>query len=187
MLRRTRTHKVKEDVRGVSRLTARLSRDRRFRESFFSALEHGLEAAQRVRRSVGLLAAARRLAADEALRRELVLARQDLEHARARVEAKRRSRRLRTLGLLAGLASLAAVPQVRTRLSPLLAKAPTSRDDLLQLKDKLPGTTAASAEPQQALEELTKEDLYARAQAADVTGRSDMSKDELIAALRARG
>jgi hypothetical protein len=103
------------------------------------------------------------------------------------VEAKRRSRRLRTLGLLAGLASLTAVPQVRARLSPLLAKAPTSRDDLLQLKDKLPGTTAASAEPAQPLEELTKEDLYARAQAADVTGRSDMSKEELIAALRARG
>jgi DNA end-binding protein Ku len=34
------------------------------------------------------------------------------------------------------------------------------------------------------LEELTKEELYHRAQAADIPGRSEMSKDELIAALR---
>ena len=34
------------------------------------------------------------------------------------------------------------------------------------------------------LEELTKEELYERAQAADIPGRSHMSKDELIAALR---
>jgi hypothetical protein len=34
------------------------------------------------------------------------------------------------------------------------------------------------------LEELTKEELYQRAQAADIPGRSEMSKDELIAALR---
>ena len=36
------------------------------------------------------------------------------------------------------------------------------------------------------LEELTKEELYERAQAADIPGRSHMSKDELIAALRGR-
>lgn len=34
------------------------------------------------------------------------------------------------------------------------------------------------------LEGLTKEDLYKRAQAADIPGRSEMTKDELIAALR---
>lgn len=33
-------------------------------------------------------------------------------------------------------------------------------------------------------EEWTKEDLYARAQELDVYGRSDMTKDELIEALR---
>jgi|SRR5919201_3729978 hypothetical protein len=36
------------------------------------------------------------------------------------------------------------------------------------------------------LEALTKEELYERAQAEDVAGRSEMTKDELIAALRAR-
>jgi hypothetical protein len=35
------------------------------------------------------------------------------------------------------------------------------------------------------LEELTKEELYHRAQAAGIPGRSEMSKDDLIAALRA--
>jgi hypothetical protein len=34
------------------------------------------------------------------------------------------------------------------------------------------------------LEDLTKDELYARAQKADIPGRSDMTKDELIKALR---
>jgi hypothetical protein len=39
---------------------------------------------------------------------------------------------------------------------------------------------------QRSLEELTKEELYERAQAADIEGRSTMSKDELVRALKAR-
>lgn len=35
-------------------------------------------------------------------------------------------------------------------------------------------------------EEWTKDDLYARAQELGIEGRSEMGKDELIAALRAR-
>jgi hypothetical protein len=34
------------------------------------------------------------------------------------------------------------------------------------------------------LDELTKEELYRRAQDADIPGRSEMSKDELVRALR---
>jgi hypothetical protein len=34
------------------------------------------------------------------------------------------------------------------------------------------------------LDELTKDDLYERAQAADIPGRSGMTKDELVRALR---
>ena len=37
-----------------------------------------------------------------------------------------------------------------------------------------------------AYEDWTKDDLYERAQELDVEGRSDMTKDELIAALRDR-
>ena len=36
------------------------------------------------------------------------------------------------------------------------------------------------------LEELTKEELYERARVAEIPGRSDMSKEQLIAALRER-
>ena len=46
--------------------------------------------------------------------------------------------------------------------------------------------TVASLTDRRGLEELTKEELYERARAADIPGRSDMSKDELIAALRQR-
>lgn len=38
--------------------------------------------------------------------------------------------------------------------------------------------------PPQGLDALTKEELYERAQEADIAGRSEMSKDELIEALR---
>jgi DNA end-binding protein Ku len=36
----------------------------------------------------------------------------------------------------------------------------------------------------EALEELTREELYKRAREADIPGRSSMSKEELITALR---
>jgi hypothetical protein len=35
------------------------------------------------------------------------------------------------------------------------------------------------------LEDLTKDELYERAKKADIPGRSDMNKDELVRALRA--
>ena len=44
-------------------------------------------------------------------------------------------------------------------------------------------TPGASARPH-SLDELTKEELYLRAQEADIPGRSEMTKDQLVAALR---
>jgi hypothetical protein len=49
------------------------------------------------------------------------------------------------------------------------------------------GRTRASGRAERSLEELTKEELYERAQAAEIEGRSTMSKDELVRALKARG
>ena len=49
--------------------------------------------------------------------------------------------------------------------------------------DMDPSTKGGKAPP---YEEWTKDDLYARAQDLDVDGRSSMTKDELIAALRDR-
>ena len=49
--------------------------------------------------------------------------------------------------------------------------------------DQHPSEKGGKAPP---YEEWTKDDLYDRAQELDVEGRSDMTKDELIAALRDR-
>ena len=49
--------------------------------------------------------------------------------------------------------------------------------------DQHPSKKGGKAPP---YEEWTKDDLYDRAQELDVEGRSDMTKDELIAALRDR-
>ena len=49
--------------------------------------------------------------------------------------------------------------------------------------DQHPSEKGGKAPP---YEDWTKDDLYDRAQELDVEGRSDMTKDELIAALRDR-
>ena len=49
--------------------------------------------------------------------------------------------------------------------------------------DMSPSEKGGKAPP---YEEWTKDDLYARAQELEVEGRSDMTKDELIKALRAQ-
>ena len=60
-----------------------------------------------------------------------------------------------------------------------------ARDAVGGVAEAARGVTGQASEPP--LEELTKEQLYERARALDIPGRSEMSKDELIAALRARG
>jgi hypothetical protein len=46
------------------------------------------------------------------------------------------------------------------------------------------GRLAALRRPNVDLEDLSRDELYRRAQEADIPGRSDMTKDELIHALR---
>ena len=55
-----------------------------------------------------------------------------------------------------------------------------NRDAVLGMLDQTPLNRVRS----QNLEEMTKDELYERAQKADIQGRSDMTKDELIKALR---
>lgn len=45
-------------------------------------------------------------------------------------------------------------------------------------------TTQGTGNPNTPLDERTKEQLYNRAQELDIEGRSDMTKDELVAAIR---
>jgi hypothetical protein len=187
MFRQSSTPKVTENALSAIALAGQLARDKKFRKRLLSALEHTSEAGRRARRGHGLAGTARQLARDQALQTELRHARRDLQRAYARLNAKskRQGHRLRRLTFLTGLASLAAVPQVRARVSGLVAIASrnTGHPQRLAEADGVAGTEARP----HTLDALTKEELYARAQEAEIPGRSEMSKDELIAALRAKG
>jgi hypothetical protein len=168
------------------------AQDRKFGKRLFGGIEHGKEAWRRARDGHGLAGAARRLATDEAVQAELRSARRDLGQAYERIAGKRRGHgavtSLAKLTSVAGLASLAATPRVRERVSALIATASNKSPSLEEIKDfatdKLPDRNGAHP---RSLENLTKEKLYARAQEADIPGRSEMSKDELIDALRVKG
>jgi hypothetical protein len=73
-----------------------------------------------------------------------------------------------------------AVPWVVAKTGPVLE---AGREKAGRTRTALP-TRRSNQRP---LDELTKEELYERAQAADIEGRSTMSKDELLRALKARG
>ena len=187
MLRRSKTEKLKEHALGASELALQLAQDKKFRKRLLSAVEHGTKAQRRARRpSRGFADAARRLAADQALRAELKDARSDLQQAYTRLDAKRRSHRRRRITVVAGLASLAAVPQVRERVSALTAAAGKNRKNLQEGLASRAKDLGGVDGRMHSLDDLTKEELYARAQEANIPGRSEMSKDELIAALRSR-
>src|SRR4029453_214226 len=119
--------------------------------------------------------------------RELKSARRDLEQAYGRLEEKRRTHKLRHLLILAVLASVAGMPQLRARLAAVFANASKVCQRLPVVRNS--GTRSPSddsrARPRR-LEDLTKEKLYARAQETDIPGRSEMSKEQLVEALRAR-
>jgi hypothetical protein len=80
--------------------------------------------------------------------------------------------------VVAGFFASRAAPWVVSRVKPLVD---AGRSQVQRVASRKPGSAGRS------LEELTKEELYERAQAADIEGRSTMSKDELVRALKARG
>jgi len=182
---RRKKESVKEKALRVSELGLQLAQDKRFRKHLRSATDHGTAVWHQTRRGRGLVKAARRLAADPELQAELRKGRDDLQQASERLNGKKRGRRLRRIASLAGVASLAAVPQVRERVSALIAAASKKRAELQGIASSN-GQDSRKQRPR-ALDALTKEELYARAQEAEITGRSEMSKDELVAALRSRG
>jgi hypothetical protein len=185
MFGRTRSEKLKEKAASASALALVLAQDKRFRKRLLSAIEHGAEAGRRTRRGLGLGGAVARLAGDQELLQELRSARNDLQQAYGRLEAKRRGRKLRKLLVVAGLAAITGMPQVRERLRAAVANV-SKRVPLLGLVSRPTSGRAGSATRPHRLEDLTKEELHERAQEADIRGRSDMSKEQLIEALRAR-
>lgn len=184
MLRRSATERLKRDARVAFEFALGLVQDEKARRRLGSALEHIGKARQRDRRSRGFAGAARRLAVDQPLQAELRAAGRDLQQAYALVNAQRRRSRLPRITPLAALLFLAAAPRMRKRLSGLMAAGSRSR----RRQSRAPAADSSSDEAaSKPLDDLTKEELYARAQEAEVPGRSDMSKAELISALRANG
>jgi hypothetical protein len=183
---KSRKEWVNEHAASACMLALQLAKDKKFRNWLVSAIYHGSAAARRTRRGLGLGAAVAGLAADETLLRELRSARRDLKQAHGRLEAKRRTHKLRNLLVLTVLASL-AVPEVRARLDAVRAKASKIRwrPPWIGSAATRSPSDASPARPR-SLEDLTKEELYARAQEADISGRSEMSKEQLVEALRAR-
>jgi hypothetical protein len=80
--------------------------------------------------------------------------------------------------VVAGFFASRAAPWIVSRVKPLVD---AGRSRIQGGASRKPGSRERS------LEELTKEELYERAQAAEIEGRSTMSKDELVRALKARG
>ncbi len=184
MFGRSKTDRIKQNAASASELALRLAQDKKFRKRLLSAIKHSSEVGRRTRRGLGVTGAARRFASDQALHAELRRARSDLKQAYGRLATKRRSHKLRRLTFLAGVASL-AIPQLRQRLAAAIASAPKHRRRLTGLASRARSTESSDGRPR-ALENLTREELYARAQEADIPGRSEMSKQQLVDALRAK-
>ena len=186
MLGRSRSAKLRKNAVDVSELARQLAQDRKFRKRMASAIGHGAKARRRARREVGLAGTVRRLASDERLLRELRSARDDLQQANRRIRRRRRSHKLRNVALLGSLAGLAAVPQVRKRVTAAVSDEKVRRDAIDRLKNLRSSYGPDRLGRPGSLEDLSRDELYARAQEAEIPGRSEMSKEELVEALRAR-
>ena len=185
MFGRGRTKRFKKSAVDASELARQLAQDAKFRKRLISAVGHGAKASTRTRGELGRVGAIRRLANNQALLKELRGARDDLQRANRRIQAKRRSHRLRNAALLGGLASLAAVPQLRERVVNAVSNETARRDAMDRVRNLVRDHVPAGGQPSR-LEDLTRDELYARAQEAEIPGRSEMSKDELVKALRER-
>jgi hypothetical protein len=181
MFGRSRSERIKDSAVNASELALQLAQDKKFRKRLLSAIAHTAEARRRTRRSLGFGGALARLAADQALLRELRDAGHDLEQAHGRLERKRRGHKLRKVIVLALLGLLASIPRLRERFVAAIRAA------MGRTPDSVSGTSASSGDAAPArLEDLSKEELYARAQELDIPGRSEMSKEQLVEALRAK-
>jgi hypothetical protein len=187
MFRRSKMDRVKGHAATASDVALQLAQDKRFRKQLLSAAAHSSAAARRTRGGFGLLSALTRLATDEKLANELKSARADLQNAYDRLETKKQGHKLRNAVLLVTAASAAAVPKIRATLISTFTKGATHRDRLMNaVGHNSAASTGAGTRPH-SLDDLTKEELYQRAQEADIAGRSEMTKDQLVAALRGQG
>jgi hypothetical protein len=188
MFGESKNQTIRENAVSASAVALQLAQNRKFRKRLLSALKHTSEASRRTRRGFGLTGTITRLASDQALQSELRSARSDLRRAYQELDAKRRRSRIRRFALLAALASLAAAPRLRERVTNMISTATGRRRQPADIADRVPQTDSSSDGSSRpgSLENLTREELYARAQEKEIPGRSEMSKQELVDALRAR-
>jgi uncharacterized membrane protein len=119
MLLRSKASELKANVSSGAELAAALAKDKKFRKQLLSAMSHTELARRRAASRVGLVAAGKRVAGDEDLRRELREAVDNLRSAWSRVEKKRSHRLRKNLLVLLGAGGVAAIalPQTRRWLS----------------------------------------------------------------------
>jgi uncharacterized membrane protein len=129
LLRRKKTTEVKDSLVSGAELVAALAADKKFRDQLLAAVSHGERARVRAARRVGRLAAARRLVADDELRRELTEAVASLRRAWLQLQAKRSHRLRNTLLVLGGTgaAAVGVLPQSRRWLARRLPGIPLRR------------------------------------------------------------
>jgi uncharacterized membrane protein len=111
MFRRKKTDQVKSNVAAGADIAAALATDKKFRKQLLSAIGHAELARRRARDRVGVVAAGRRLATDEELRRDVAIAVENLRQAWARIDKQRdrgpRKKKLFFITTVGGIAAMA--------------------------------------------------------------------------------
>ena len=129
--RETRIDKVRAAVRDVVSYADEVARDQRLRADLRDAVDHGVEAGERIQKDVRKGSIANRLANDRKLRRKVRAMLDDLDSAGDRMRRRKRHRLRNGLLVLAGAGAAVAafIPGVRRWVSDLVAGDSGSADD----------------------------------------------------------
>ena len=113
--RQSQMNKVKAALREAVRYADEIAADKRLHADLRAAMEHGVEARDRIRKDFDANSIATRLANDRKLRKKLQLVLDDLDSASDRLLRRQRHRLRNQLLLLGGIGAVtaAAIPSVR--------------------------------------------------------------------------
>lgn len=126
LTRDTQMDKAKDTLRDVVSYADQIVRDERLRADILSAIGHGAEAGDRIKRDINEAGIATRLVEDRKLRKKLRATLDDLDNASERLRHKQRRRVRKMLLIVVGAGAVAAIVQgTRHRLGDGMAE-PTS-------------------------------------------------------------
>lgn len=130
--RQNQFDKVKDAVREAVSYADEIARDERLRTDLRDAMEHGVEARDRIRKDMAGGSITTRLAHDRKLRKKVRAMLDDLESAGDRVRRRKRHRLRNGLLVLGGVGAvaLAAIPNVRRRISDVVTGDSQSADEV---------------------------------------------------------